>query len=591
MEICNPEGPFRPIWSKIFLISCVCAVSLDPLLFYIPIIHQQNKCLRMDTTLRTVALLSRSVTDFIFMVHFVYKTTNGPSNSKAPQTGEGHSDPKSKISELIRLAREIVHNNLPWLSVSVIIDFFALLPIPQLVIVIPFYNTKVSLYFLEHKKILNIFLLSQYLPRIYRLHLFSNELKTTTKVWIKGLFNFFLYILASHILGAFWYFFSIQRETSCWYQACDHSANRRECRNSFYCDSTTSRNITLLNEHCPLDTPDNASPPFNFGIFLDSLKNHNTEHIKFGKKFFYSFWWGLRNLSNFGTNLTTSTHVWENLFAILISVIGLLLFLYLIGNVQTFMQMEATKSEETRQKNKMMMTNIRIWTKNIQVPTEMRKEIMNSMTQNLKEHKDAHLDNDFFSMLPFETKKSLKRQLCMKPLETVKMLKDMDAKVLQLMCDFLKHVMYSQNSFVFRKGEPLDCMFIIDGSIWTYSTSSESQSGKATPSAMTMTTKTLRKGDIYGEELLNWASDTFSELPICSQHVKSQTKAEVLVLMAKDLATVVSKYQLLWNLNNLNDPQRKKMAASTILRHFRHSKALMSSSSPPLRQQKPSITI
>lgn len=43
----------------------------------------------------------------------------------------------------------------------------------------------------------------------------------------------------------------------------------------------------------------------------------------------------VRLCSNFGTNLTvTSSYVWENLFAILISVIGLLLFLYLIGNVQ-----------------------------------------------------------------------------------------------------------------------------------------------------------------------------------------------------------------------------------------------------------------
>ncbi|KAK9904373.1 hypothetical protein M0R45_000807 [Rubus argutus] len=76
-------------------------------------------------------------------------------------------------------------------------------------------------------------------------------------MWIEGSFLFFLYLLAGHALGAFWYYFSIQQELSCWYGAC--------------------------------------------------------------KKFFYSFWWGLRNLSNYGTNLETSTYVWENCFAILIS--------------------------------------------------------------------------------------------------------------------------------------------------------------------------------------------------------------------------------------------------------------------------------
>ncbi|PQP95217.1 cyclic nucleotide-gated ion channel 1 isoform X2 [Prunus yedoensis var. nudiflora] len=172
------------------------------------------------------------------------------------------------------------------------------------------------------------------------------------------------------------------------------------------------------------------------------------------------------------------------------------------------------------------------------------------------------------------------------PIPQVPMLKCMDERVLHLMCDHLKHVTYNENSFVFRKGDPLDCMlFIVEGNVWTYSTAGESEAGKATPSSMTMATKTLEKGHIYGEELLKWASDKFTELPICRQHVKSQTKVDAFVLMAKDLATVVSKYQLQWKLNNCNNPQEvKEAAASTIARHFRDKqRALMSSSTPRLR--------
>ncbi|KAK7853831.1 cyclic nucleotide-gated ion channel 1 [Quercus suber] len=40
-------------------------------------------------------------------------------------------------------------------------------------------------------------------------------------------------------------------------------------------------------------------------------------------------------ISSVGQNLQTSTYIWETLFAVLISICGLLLFLYFIGNLQT----------------------------------------------------------------------------------------------------------------------------------------------------------------------------------------------------------------------------------------------------------------
>lgn len=42
--------------------------------------------------------------------------------------------------------------------------------------------------------------------------------------------------------------------------------------------------------------------------------------------------------SSLGQNLQTSNHIWESCFAIFISIAGLLLFLYLIGNVQVSIQ-------------------------------------------------------------------------------------------------------------------------------------------------------------------------------------------------------------------------------------------------------------
>ncbi|KAM1407519.1 hypothetical protein ACFX2F_002086 [Malus domestica] len=615
MRIRDEQGKFLLRWSMIFVMSCVFAVTLDPLFFYILIIDQDKKCLQMDKTLSTTVLVLRTLTDFIFFVHFIYKiydafrvqknkqlTANEAANklqlvaSSTLQTG-GNLDRKSKKILL-------------WSSLSIINDFLALLPVPQLLIVVAFYKMRAAGY-MEHKKALNVFLLGQYLPRIFRIHQSSKELRENAGPWVRGLLNFFLYILASHILGAFWYFFSIQRVTSCWYSACaNHSLDHDRCMNTFYCGrrTTTSRNITFLNEHCSLDTPDGASAPFNFGIFLDSLKNHNTEHIHFGKKFLYSFWWGLRNISNFGTNLTTSTYVWENLFAILISIIGLLLFLYLIGNVQNLMLKEATKTkeetqiiqvntlkeateqmiiqvntlkeateqmtihvnmlkeatkikeEEERQIIQVKMQGVCKWIIENKFPDNIKNEIVNSIEQTLKKNKDADVDKPFL-VLPWQTERSVKRHLFMDTLKTVNKLKDMDERVLALMCDYLKPVTYIENSFVFRKGDPLDCMlFIIEGTMWTYA-SKDSQVGNG---ISLMATKPLRKGHFYGEELLDWASESFTELPVSSKHVKSQTKVEAFMLMAKDLETVVSRSKPSWHLLKCNNPG--EVAISTFLR-------------------------
>ncbi|KAM2730878.1 hypothetical protein FF1_002166 [Malus domestica] len=541
-------GPYLPRWSIIYVISCVFAVSIDPFFFYIVIIDQDNKCFQIDKTLAFVAFLMRLITDVIFLVHLICEICDRVQN---PNT------------------LEIAPKMLPWLSIYTVIDLFALIPLPQVLIGVMFYTMKGS-GFVEHIKVLNIFLLCQYFPRIYRIYLSAKEYKITNSIWVKGLYNLFLYILASHLLGALWYFFSIERELSCWHEACvNHSIDPRECINTFYCDSrsTMARNITFLNEHCPLDTLDGALSPFNFGIFLDSLKNQNTEHIKFEKKFFYSLWWGLRNLSNFGTNLTTSTYVWENLFAVAISVVGLLLFLYLIGNVQTYMQMEASKAEELSEKIKLKKLEVRTWMSRNEIPDVMKEAILSNIRQNLKRHIDADLHHFLFYILPVNIRTHLKHCLCMKTLQKVKTLEDMDVKVLTFICNYLKPVRYTENSFVFRMGDPLDCMlFIIEGTVWTYG-STDSQAGQGISS---MDTKPLGKGDFYGEELLDCASHRFTKLPVSSKHVKTQTKVEAFVLMAKDLETVVSKSRLEWEKKKKKGSQLlESVAASTIASAFR----------------------
>ncbi|KAM1407516.1 hypothetical protein ACFX2F_002083 [Malus domestica] len=116
----------------IFAISCVFAVSLDPLFFYVLIIDQDDKCLQMDKTLSIVACLTRSLTDVIFLVHFICEIYDRVQNAK-PQTQKngGNSHNKTKIRKLIDQVAMKIAQKMPWLSVFSVIGFFALLPLPQ----------------------------------------------------------------------------------------------------------------------------------------------------------------------------------------------------------------------------------------------------------------------------------------------------------------------------------------------------------------------------------------------------------------------------------------------------------------------------
>lgn len=159
------------------------------------------------------------------------------------------------------------------------------------------------------------------------------------------------------VIGALWYILAIQREDACWREACN---SQDGCDLAIlYCGSTAFGNNTFLQDACPTDG-DAAVDPI-YGIYLPVLQNV-AQSTGFFEKLFYCFWWGLQSLwytththtppppktnalglvlmcfhlycSSYGQNLKTSTYIWENVFAVFVSMSGLVLFALLIGNVQ-----------------------------------------------------------------------------------------------------------------------------------------------------------------------------------------------------------------------------------------------------------------
>ncbi|KAL5568131.1 hypothetical protein UlMin_024706, partial [Ulmus minor] len=195
------------------------------------------------------------------------------------------------------------------------------------------------------RKFLNFFLLVQYAPRTLRIYLSAKDLERTfdsliLRLWVGGVFNIFLYIMAGHVFGAHWYFQSILSQTNCWNKACEGS-KKGECKTddaSFYCDKNSTEILKNIETKDKIKVEyliaECAVNQTNFGIFAEAIESHVLETKDFPKKFSKCFWWGLRNLSSMGQNLVTSGRLEENGFALLISILGLLLVLYFIGNVQ-----------------------------------------------------------------------------------------------------------------------------------------------------------------------------------------------------------------------------------------------------------------
>ncbi|KAL2336172.1 hypothetical protein Fmac_010618 [Flemingia macrophylla] len=181
------------------------------------------------------------------------------------------------------------------------------------------------------KDLLKYTVISQYGPRLLRIYPLFKEVKSTSEIltetaWAGAAYNLFLYMLASHVVGAFWYLFSVESRLRCWRKQLQNAKFNHKSFLSCGCDNPYVQR--LLNSSCPLTDPQDIKDleTFNFGMFIEALKYRVVESTTyFHHKFFYCFW---------AECLQTSTYVGEIIFAIFIAVFGLVLFASLIGNMK-----------------------------------------------------------------------------------------------------------------------------------------------------------------------------------------------------------------------------------------------------------------
>nr|XP_018472636.1 PREDICTED: probable cyclic nucleotide-gated ion channel 12 isoform X3 [Raphanus sativus] len=341
-------------WRKIILFVCVVALGIDPLYLFVPVVDSPNFCFTFDKKLATGVSVLRTFIDVLYVVHIIsnfMRYSNGQLNF--------HSKPKWE----------------PYFFIfHTIVDILSVLPSPQ-VLVLTLMRRSDSL---VSREILKWIILSQYIPRILRIYpLYKEVTKASGTVaetkWIGAAFNLFLYMLHSHVFGAFWYVSSVEKINKCWRLACPDIPG---CNLKFqFCGQEGGNNIGALNTSCPLIEPDQItnSTVFNFGMYIDALKSGIVEvnPDDFPRKFFYCFWWGLRNISALGQNLQTSNSVGDIVFALIICVSGLLLFAVLIGNIQKFLQSTTIRLDAMLEKKRDTET----WMSNNNLPKHIRESI------------------------------------------------------------------------------------------------------------------------------------------------------------------------------------------------------------------------
>lgn len=527
-RIFDPGNELVQRWNKIFLVSCLVSLFLDPLYFYLPSFSSTASCMKMDLNLEITVTVFRSITDLFYLLHMIlkFRTAFIAPSSRVFGRGELVVDPEQIAWRYFKR--------------GFCLDLIATLPLPQIVIwiIIPILRNQSA----DHtKNALSLIVLLQYIPRLYLIFPLTSQIVRTTGVvtktaWAGAAYNLLLYMIASHVLGASWYLLSVERQNTCWRTEC--RKEEPKCDLDFLdCSSLNSEPRKEWNKSTNIWKNCNASDPnisFQFGIFADAM-NNGIVSSKFMEKYFYCLWWGLRNLSSLGQNLTTSTYIGETLFAILIANLGLVLFAHLIGNMQTYLQSLTIRLEEWRVKRR----DTEEWMKHRQLPYDLRERVRRYVQY--KWIATRGVDEEvLLRSLPTDLRRDIQRHLCLNLVRRVPFFSQMDDLLLDAICERLQSALSTEGTYIVREGDPVtEMLFIIRGSLDS-TTTDGGRSGF-------FNSINLGPGDFCGEELLTWALHPKSSLnlPTSTRTVKTLAEVEAFALSAEDLKFVANQFRRL----------------------------------------------
>ncbi|XP_073141159.1 probable cyclic nucleotide-gated ion channel 20, chloroplastic [Henckelia pumila] len=527
--VMNPHALFVQRWNKFFVISCLFAVFLDPLFFFLLSVKQDNKCIVLDWPLTTTMVVLRSMTDFIYLLHILlqFRLAYVAPESRVVGSGDLVDDPK-------RIARNYLYGYF-------IIDVFVVLPLPQIIILLILPHSLGSSGANYAKNLLRTGILVQYIPRLFRfLPLLAGQSATGLifeSAWANFVINLLTYVLASHVVGSLWYLLGLQRVNQCLRDAC-HDSKLARCMEFIDCGhgidfEDFKKDATWE----PWKSNANATAcfgkdAFDYGIY-QTVVNLTTRRSVV-TRYVYSMFWGFQQISTLAGNQVPSYFVWEVIFTMSIIGIGLLLFALLIGNMQNFLQALGRRRLEISLRRR----DVEQWMSHRRLPEELRKQVRGAERFNWAATRGVN-EAMLMENLPEDLQREIRRHL-FKFVKKVRIFQMLDEHIIDAICERLRTKTYIKGSKILYRGGLIDKMvFIIRGNL---------------ESVEDLNVVPLSEGDVCGEELLTWCLEHSSvnkdgrriRIPghrlLSNRLVHCLTNVEAFVLRASDLEEVTSLF-------------------------------------------------
>ncbi|KAM7262714.1 hypothetical protein ACFE04_000397 [Oxalis oulophora] len=446
--------------------------------------------------------------------------------------------PSSRVFGRGELVVELSEICLRYLKKDFWLDLLAAMPVPQVMIwaIVPNMREK---WWITNRDLIRFLIIAQYLLRLYLTYPLSYQIikvagYVTEKAWAGAAYNLFLFMLASHVLGACWYLLAIERQEECWNSVCN--SPNSGCHTAYvYCPAVDNSARAMWLKSTNISSLCNpVSGSFRYGIYADAVTSEVTSK-SFSVKYFYCLWWGLRNLSTLGQGLLTSTNVGETCFAIAIAILGMVLFALLIGNMGRYLLSTTIRQEEWG----IRRTDTEEWMRHRHLPHELKERIRRYNQERWIANRGVE-EESILKGLPLDIRRDSKRHLCLELVRQVPIFNRMDETMLDVICEKLKPCIFTTGNCLVREGDPVnEMMFIIRGHLDSYTT----DGGRAG----FFNSCQIGPGDFCSEELLTWALDPRQNpvLPLSTRTVKAKTTVEAFSLVAEDLKFVASQFRRL----------------------------------------------
>ncbi|KAM5570289.1 hypothetical protein ABKV19_011115 [Rosa sericea] len=490
--VMNPHAKIVQQWNQFFVISCLVAIFVDPLIFFLLSVREDNKCIVIDQPLTTTFVVFRSMTDLIYFMHMLLQFRLAYVAPESRVVGAG---------ELVDHPKKIALN---YLKGYFLIDFFVVLPLPQIILLLVLPNNLGSSGANYAKNLLRAAVLLQYIPRLCRfLPLLVGQSPSGfifESAWANFIINLLTFVLSGHVVGSCWYLFGLQRVNQCLRDACHKTHN-----------STINGCMRFIDCGHGSDSEGSKGD--------DELRNT----------------WKNNQISTLAGNQVPSYFVGEVLFTMAIIGLGLLLFALLIGNMQNFLQALGRRRLEMSLRRR----DVEQWMRHRRLPDELRRRVRQAERYNWAATRGVN-EEMLLDVLPEDLQTDIRRHL-FKFIKKVRIFALMDEPILDSICGRLRQKTYIQGSKVLYRGGLIEKMvFIVRGKM-----ESKGEDGIRV---------SLSEGDVCGEELLTWCLEHSSvnkdgkkiRIPgqrmLSNRKVKCLTNVEAFSLRAADIEEVTSLF-------------------------------------------------